>query len=402
MVPPRDSTTDRIVVRISAVSAVVGVLIVVVALMAERIFVAAHAPLSWAAAAVVVAVLIDPLVEVLGRRIPRVAAVLLALLVAATAIFGVVYRAFDDLSAGLDRLGEAAQDAADQVEDRDDGIGSTARDIDTSRRVDSFITALEDRATGGEDVLASTAGTAPTYFVGAILTVFLMSYGPRLARSALAQLPGEERRALVAHVLPRAIERARRAILLTLGEGVTAGVGVGLAAELLDVPAPAALGLAAGVMALLPHVGLVLGSLPFLLLVLGLRSDVATIVAAVLIVACQLADSLVIRPRLATRSVHIGLLVPWAVALVGYVTYGVGGAAYGLAFAVFALAVLDQLELRQPRATPPSAGWVEPDGAQDPAAPSSPDVPADPATPPGDGRADGPGESTAPAGAPVR
>jgi predicted PurR-regulated permease PerM len=401
VVPPHDSTTDRIVVRISAASAVVGVLIVVLALMAQRIFVAAHAPLSWAAAAVVVAVLIDPLVEVLGRRIPRAAAVLLALLLAATAIFGVVYRAFDDLSGGLDRLGEAAQDAADQVEARDDGIGGTARDIDTSRRVDSFITALEDRATGGEDVLASTAGTAPTYFVGAILTVFLMSYGPRLARSALAQVPGERRRALVAQVVARAIERARRAILLTLCEGVAAGVGVGLAAEVLEVPAPAALGLAAGVMALLPHVGFVLGSLPFLLLVLGLRSDVATIVAAVLIVACQLADSILVRPRLAARSVHIGLLVPWAVALVGYVTYGVGGAAYSLAFAVFALAALDELELRRPRATAPSPAPVEPDGALDPAAPAAPAIAAVPATPPDDGRAGGPGEGTAPAGAPA-
>jgi hypothetical protein len=40
--------------------------------------------------------------------------------------------------------------------------------------------------------------------------------------------------------------------------------------------------------------------------------------------------------------VHVGLLVPWAVALIGYAAYGVGGAAYGLAFAVFGLALIDQ------------------------------------------------------------
>jgi hypothetical protein len=34
------------------------------------------------------------------------------------------------------------------------------------------------------------------------------------------------------------------------------------------------------------------------------------------------------------------------VALVGYAVYGVGGAAYGLAFAVFFLAILDELRSR--------------------------------------------------------
>jgi hypothetical protein len=34
--------------------------------------------------------------------------------------------------------------------------------------------------------------------------------------------------------------------------------------------------------------------------------------------------------------------VPWVVVLVGYAVYGVGGAAYGLAFAIFVLALVDE------------------------------------------------------------
>jgi predicted PurR-regulated permease PerM len=105
---------------------------------------------------------------------------------------------------------------------------------------------------------------------------------------------------------------------------------------------PAALGLAAGVMALLPHVGIVLGTLPLILLVLALRSDVAAIATAALVLAAQLGDSFVLRRRIGARSVHIGLLVPWVVVLVGYAVYGVGGAAYGLAFVVFVLAMVDE------------------------------------------------------------
>ena len=354
---------------------------VVLAVIALRVFVAAHAPLSWAAAAAVVAVLVDPLVDRLDKRIPRLPAVIIALLLTAAAVWGVVYAAFDDLSNGVDRLSEAAQEAADELEDRNDRIGRLARDVEASRRVDLFVDALDDRVTGGDDVLTSTAGTAPTYFIGGILTLFLMSYGPRLARAAVEQLPDERTRRSITEIVTSALKRSRRAIFYTLGEGVLAGLVVTAVAALLDVPSPAALGLAAGVMALLPHVGLVLGTLPLVLLVLAMRSGLAAVVTVAVVVTCQLLDSFWLRRRISRRSVHVGLLVPWVVALVGYSVYGVGGAAYGLALAVFALAVLDELRARRTLVT----GQVGSEGvptatASEAAVPGSdgaPDRPAD-------------------------
>jgi predicted PurR-regulated permease PerM len=341
-VPPSPAPQPRLVVRISTRSVVAAVAVVVLAVVAQRVFVAAHAPLSWAAAAAVVAVMVDPIVDTLDRRIPRLPAVIIALLVAAAAIWWVIYVAFDELSSGIDRLGESARLAAEELEARDDSVGDLARDADAARRVDLFVDTLDERVTGGDDVIQSTAGTAPTYFLSGILTLFLMSYGPRLARSALEQLDDPERRARIAAIVPVALQRARRAIFLTLGQGLLVGLVVAGAGYLLDMPVPAALGLAAGVMALLPHVGIILGTLPLILLVLALRSDVAAIATAVLALAAQLGDSFVLRRRIGARSVHIGLLVPWVVVLVGYAVYGVGGAAYGLAFAVFALALVDE------------------------------------------------------------
>ena len=340
--PPRVAAPHR-VVRITAGSAAAAVAAVVLTIVAQRVFVAAHAPLSWAAAAVVVAVLIDPIVDALDRRIPRLPAVIIGLTVAAAAIWGVIYVAFDELSTGIDRLGESAELAAEELEARDDNLGELARDAEVARRVDLFVSTLDERVTGGEDVIESTAGTAPTYFLGAILTLFLLSYGPRLARSAVDQLPDPDQRARVTDQVTSALHRSRRAIFFTVGEGVLVGLAVAAAARLLGMPVPAALGLAAGVMALLPHVGILLGTIPLVLLVLALRSDAAAIVTAVVVLAVQLGDSFWLRRRIAARSVDIGLLVPWVVVLVGYAVYGVGGAAYGLAFAVFGLALLDEI-----------------------------------------------------------
>lgn len=343
-----DPAPPRRVLRISPRSAAIGVGVLVLAIVASRVFVAAHRPLSWFLAAIVVAVLIDPIVNVLDRRLPRLLSVIVALLVLALVTWGVIYFAFSDLSQGVHRLGNAAKDAAVELEHRDDSVGDAARDVDATRRVNDFVDALNKRVTGGNEVLASTAGTAPTYFLGGILILFLMSYGPNLAHSAVAQLPDARQRATVTDVVVRALRRSRRAVLLTVAEGVAIGIAVRIAAGLLGLPAPAMLGLAAGVMALLPHVGLVLGTLPLVLLILALRSDAEAVAAVGVILACQLTDSYWIRRQISARSVHIGLLVPWIVALVGYAVYGVGGVVFGVAIAVFVLAVLDELAVRTP------------------------------------------------------
>ncbi|HEY6415018.1 MAG TPA: hypothetical protein VIX41_02230, partial [Acidimicrobiales bacterium] len=117
---PGHRPTEHRVVRITARSAVVGVLVLVAGVVAQRILVAAHRPLSWLVAAIVVAVLIDPIVDFLDRHIPRLAAVVVARLVVGGAAFAVTYVAFDNLADGLDRLGRAAEDAADDQQGADD------------------------------------------------------------------------------------------------------------------------------------------------------------------------------------------------------------------------------------------------------------------------------------------
>jgi hypothetical protein len=68
------------------------------------------------------------------------------------------------------------------------------------------------------------------------------------------------------------------------------------------------------------------------------------------VLAVQAGDSLWLRRRIAARSLDTGLLVPWIVAMVGYQVYGVGGALYGLVFAIGGLAVFDRMhELNEER-----------------------------------------------------
>jgi predicted PurR-regulated permease PerM len=334
----------QIHLSLQAALTIVGTVVGMIVLRA--MFVKAHRPLSWAVACVVAAILLDPIVDRLAVHIRRVPAVLLTFLLIGAVSVGTAYLVFDSVESAINRLDTAAPEAAARIEHREDRVGEVATDFHLESRLRDFVDTLDNRVTGGDDVLKNTAGTAPTYLVCAILTVFLMTYGPRIARAALEQDPDEARRQRIGDVVGPAVARARSAILLTAALGGAVGVLAAAVANALDLPAATAAGLTAGVLALLPHVGILIGSIPLLLLSLGFQSSNTTILLALAVVALQVADSVFLRSWIGRRSVEIGLLVPWVVALVGYEVYGIGGAAYALAFAIGGLAVFDQLERR--------------------------------------------------------
>ncbi len=337
-------TLEHRVVRLSWGGALTIVATIVALIVLRRVFVAAHRPLSWALAAAIAAVLLDPIVDRLAHHVRRVPAVLLTFLALGAVGVGSTYLVFDEVEGALDRLETAVPEAAAQIEDRDDRIGEVARDAKVVQRADSFVAVLQDRVTGGDDVLRTTAGTAPTYLVCAILTVFLMTYGPRIAQGAIGQDPDKLRAQRVTLIVGAALSRSRRAVLLTAALAIVLGLAGAGVAVLLDLPAPSAAGMSIAVAALFPHVGLLAGSVPLLLLTLGFRSGALALGLLVAVLVLQAVDSTVVRPWIARRSVHVGLLVPWVVGLLAYAVYGIGAAGYGMILAVFGAALLDRLE----------------------------------------------------------
>jgi predicted PurR-regulated permease PerM len=289
-------------------------------------------------------VLLDPIVDRLAVHIRRVPAVLLTFLAIGAIGVGTAYLVFGEIQDAVDGLKVEAPNAAEEIEERDDRVGELARDFGLTDRVDDAVRALDERVAGSEEVLVSTAGTAPAYLVSAILTIFLMTFGPRMASAAIEQDPDRERRHRTALVVGPAVAHARSAVLLNALEAVVVGTVVAAVATALDVPAPSAVGFAAGVASLFPYVGITLGCVPLLLLTLASHSLAVALLLTALVVAAQLADAFLLRPHIAEQTVDTGLLVPWVVALLGYTIYGIGGAVFGTIYAVFGLALLDQLD----------------------------------------------------------
>lgn len=330
-------------VRVSTRTIVLGVGAVLAILVLRGAFVAGQRVLGWAAACAVTAVFVAPLVTWLGRWIPRVAAVLLTFVAIGLAAGALVFGTFDNLDREINSLQEAAPDATERLERRDDEVGSAMRDLELSDRVENFLAELDGRVGSGSDALAENALTVPVFFVNGILTIFLIIYGPGIVRGGLGLIDDDERRERASRVLHAATLRARRTFAAMLGQGAFVGLLVGLVAAGLSLPAPVVLGLVAGVAATLPDVGILLGVVPTIALTAGIESGRAAVAILAAALVMQAAEALHIRNQVDRWGVEVGPSVVWIVAVIGYTLHGIGMAFFGVAFAVFALAVIDQV-----------------------------------------------------------
>lgn len=308
---------------------------VVTAFVLRDAFVAAHRTVGWIVACSVVALLIAPLVNRVDRVLPRWLSVIVVLLAMMTLLAGITVGLASDIRDSLDELEQAAPDAARELEVRYDW----AADIEIAQRVDDFVETLNERIS--ESAVSQALGTAPTYLVTGILMLFLLTYGRRYFESFVDQFEDPARRRAVRTVAVQGALRGRTYLLFAIANAIVNGIVVGLLARALDLPAAASLGVAVGLLTLLPLIGVLVGGIPALLLAYGLEPwQTGTVVLGVLL-ALQLVEALVVRPRVDRRTVRVGPTAPIVVALLGFELYGFGGAVYAVAAVVIVLAALD-------------------------------------------------------------
>jgi predicted PurR-regulated permease PerM len=316
----------------------------------------ARRPLGWALACAVVAAVLDPVVELVAQRVPRLLAVLGVFAVLGLAVGGITFGVLRDLDDQVARLKEAAPEAAAELAASGSLLGDAAADIDLEARVRRAVEEFERPSSG---VAAGVASSAGAWFVCAVLTVFLLSWGPRLARAGLQQVPDEAVRARTGAVLRDAVGIGRRYLLGTVSLAIFSGIAAWAVCDLEGVPAPLALGVAVAAGSAIPGVGVVVGAVPAVLLELGLGTTAGSLRLLGAFVVLQALHALALRRVVATRSLVVGPAVVVIALVLGFDVYGVGGAYYGAALAVFGVALLEALgraaEARRASMVTPSA-----------------------------------------------
>ena len=340
--PPAVAPAGRVriwQVGLTPASAALIVGAVVAALVLRNMFVEAHRIVGWVVACAIVALLIDPLVNVVDRLLPRWISVIVVLLGVVTIVGGVTIGLANDLLDSLDELQATAPEAAARLEERFDLAG----DIGVADRVQAFVDELNERVR--ERAVTRVAGTAPTYLVTGILMLFLLAYGRRYFDAFVRQF-SEDRRDDIRTVTQAAVLRGRRYLLFALAHSLVNAIVVGLLCWALDLPAALSLGVAVGVFTILPLIGVLVGGMPAMLLAFGLEGGSTGLIVLAVLLLLQTIEATIVRPRVDSRTVRLGPAAPIVVGLLGFELYGVGGAIYGIALTVIGLAALDAIGQR--------------------------------------------------------
>jgi predicted PurR-regulated permease PerM len=251
-----------------------------------------------------------------------------------------VYATVGDLSREVSKLQDAAPDAARRIE-ASRRFGRTARDFGLTKRVTDFVNDLPKHISGSA---ASVTARGIAYVAGIVLTIFLLLYGGRLVDGLLRQIRDDTRRANAARVLEDGYRRWWRYVVLTLGRAAVAGLFGYVVCRVAGLPGAVVLSLVVGIFALIPYLGVLVGSVPIVLLAVGVNPSVPPVLELLAVfITYQLLEAFLVQPRLESASIRVGPAVTFLVAIVAFDLYGIGGALYGVAAATFVVAVLDEL-----------------------------------------------------------
>jgi predicted PurR-regulated permease PerM len=330
-------STLRLEIEVRTLLLLLGV--VLAALLLASLLSAASRPLGWGLACALVAALLAPLITRLDRHVPHALAVIVIIAGLALTLVAAWVGIASTIVDSVDRIVDEAPAAAAEIEERH----TIAQDFGLTERVTNFAEGIEERFGLGAQ-LERSPSTASTYIVTGILMLFLVVYGPRLASSAIAQIPGDRRRSHVEEVAAAAYSRWVAYIWAAAAQAVALTLVAWPVFWWLDLPGPFVLALLVGMLSAIPYVGIPTAGIGVLLFAAA-TTDATTIgvVAAFLVVVSSL-EIIVVRRRVDSATLYVGPAVPIVVALLGWELYGFGGALFGTITAIFGLSVLHAID----------------------------------------------------------
>lgn len=325
-------------VHVTARTVVAVFAAIAVGLAARSVLNDARRSLGWFFAGAVVAVLIDGPVTALSRWMRRGFAIVLVLLAIGGVVGAVGYGVFNDLSGQLDRLEREVPKAAAELE-RSDRFGEIARDLQLADRASEAVDGLGERLSGRARATAASFGA---YFAGTIIVLFFLAWLPRYIEAGVAQIADEPRRARVRRIVETTLRSGRRYLSTAVVTAVASGLATFAIARAASLPAPVALGLFVAIFSFVPYLGVGIGAIPMVLLAAGLESA-ATVVLVIVALAAVQAGCAVAMRRVQRTTLYLGPGIALVVGLLGFAAYNIGGALFGIAAAVFALALVDAM-----------------------------------------------------------
>ncbi|MCB0974599.1 MAG: AI-2E family transporter [Actinobacteria bacterium] len=336
------------------------VLSVAAALILMATGVAAHRTLGWVIACGLVAIMVMPAIGALSKHMPRWLAMIVSLLAIVAFVIPLVTVVYRSARSEVDDLIEVAPKAARRVE----STSTLAKDFGLTDRVQSVVDILDNAVGDAGDILVAAAGTVPTYMVTGVLTLFFIIYGDDYRKGLFRLLP-PSRAAFWDRVLVSGVRKGRRYLARELQQAIVVGLVSYLLARGAGLDAAVLLATIVGVFSIVPYFGIVIGSMPALLLAAGTESWGLAGALLVCFTGLQVVEASFFRRHVNSQVMRFGPALTVSVSAIGYSVYGLGGALSCLAIAAMAVGAIDEAGELESEAD----AAVSPDSASSDAAP---------------------------------
>jgi predicted PurR-regulated permease PerM len=334
---------------LAAVVAIAGTVLVL------RIADGSQRVIAWILIAAAVAALVNPLVDLFDRWMPRGFAVAAVALLVLAFLGGFVYGLVDDIVDQTRRLERAVPARAAELEESGQ-FSDVAQELELEERSRRLIKAIPERLAGPstQAAIENTTERALGFLAIAIMTLFFVVYGKSLVGASIRQFPDPESRGRYERIVERGVTRGLASARGTLVLAIVGGfVAYGLA-RFADVPGPIALATWAALWNIVPIFGFVIGTLPIVLLA-GANSVRTAAVLAVVFIVYEIVESFVLRRWLERRTLRLGGFLTALAAFGGLELYGLSGALLGVLGAALVAGALAEYAREEDEEAPADA-----------------------------------------------
>ena len=298
-----------------------------------------------------IAILLNPVVLFLCRKkIPRVLAIILSLIVAMLMIAGIFYFFISQISLFSESLPRFKQKFLAFYNDGEHWI---ARTFNVARwKVDAWVTKTQKQSMdNGSAVIGKTAGT-----IGAVLTtfvimpvyVFMMIYYKPLLLEFISKLFPKGQHSIVVEVLTKTKGLIQKYLLGLLLEALLVAALNSVGLLILGIPYAILLGVIGAFLNMIPYIGGVVAVALPMLLALATRQPVDALYVLIVYLVVQFIDNNFFVPKIVASKVKINALVSIIVVLIGNALWGIPGMFLSIPLTAIIKVIFDRVEPLEP------------------------------------------------------
>ncbi|NCD70891.1 AI-2E family transporter [Mucilaginibacter agri] len=302
-------------------------------------------PLAFA---LMIAILLNPLCSWFQKhRIPKVAAILLSLLICFIVVGALMYFLSSQIASFSDQLPTLEQKFGEIVTDLEGWIYQHFG-VETQKQVDFVKKALSSGDALVGRTLNTVLGTLGIVFLIPVYT-FMMLFYKQLILSFLYEVFSEENSARVAEILKETKSAVQSYIVGLLIEMLIVGIMNSVALLLLGVKYAILLGVIGAILNMLPYIGGIIAiALPILMATVtkdGYSTQFGIVIAYLVI---QFIDNNIVFPRVVSFKVQINALISIVIVLLGNALWGVSGMFLSVPFVAVLKIVFDRIDDLKP------------------------------------------------------